>query len=207
VPLFLGETDSPHDIAERLHELIVVRPCENSYPARHGFLVGESAGFLEPVALWRGAIVLYLLFVKSKENQSIKPVFEAYYNRIIGEAAQESDVERLGTAIKHVALLPQLDWGARFLQGIAIDESPLAHLLKVYRELSTTFSQIKQFLDKVFVTMAYATRENFDEQAYLATNLDVAGCVAQGVFSSGLEHFRLHGYREGRKWTLYPPFA
>ena len=194
----------PHDIVERLHEMIVVTTREYNDLARHGLFVGENAELLEYLTLWRGAIVLYLLFVKSKEDLSVKPVFDAYYSRIVGDAFQEFDVERLGMAIKHVALLPQLDWGAGFLEAIGIDESPFAQLLKTYRYMNTTFSQIKQLLDETYVTMAYAILENFDEEAYLAANLDVASSVAQGVFSSGRDHFLRHGQREGRKWRLAP---
>ena len=50
--------------------------------------------------------------------------------------------------------------------------------------------------------MADDALDRFDEEAYLAANLDVASCVAKGVFSSGLDHFKKHGKREGRKSKL-----
>ena len=39
---------------------------------------------------------------------------------------------------------------------------------------------------------------NFNEQAYLDLNPDVAAAVQRGDFSSGLDHFGLHGRTEGR---------
>lgn len=38
----------------------------------------------------------------------------------------------------------------------------------------------------------------FDETFYLVSYLDVAAAVNTGVFSSGLQHFRLSGLAEGR---------
>lgn len=38
----------------------------------------------------------------------------------------------------------------------------------------------------------------FDEEYYLATNPDVANAVEQGFFNTGFDHFRFHGYAEGR---------
>jgi SAM-dependent methyltransferase len=43
-----------------------------------------------------------------------------------------------------------------------------------------------------------ATRENFDEAAYLAANADVAEAVRSGAFRSGLHHFQTHGKNEAR---------
>jgi SAM-dependent methyltransferase len=44
-----------------------------------------------------------------------------------------------------------------------------------------------------------ATPANFDEAAYLAANPDVAEAVRQGALTSGLDHFRAFGQREGRR--------
>ena len=41
-------------------------------------------------------------------------------------------------------------------------------------------------------------RNGFDEALYLANNGDVAAAVRNGVLTSGWEHFRLYGEREGR---------
>jgi hypothetical protein len=43
--------------------------------------------------------------------------------------------------------------------------------------------------------------EDFDEDFYLATHADVADAFSRGDFSSGYEHFLLHGEREGRIWS------
>ena len=40
--------------------------------------------------------------------------------------------------------------------------------------------------------------ERFDEEAYLRANPDVAAAVGPGGPASGLQHFLLHGFREGR---------
>lgn len=44
--------------------------------------------------------------------------------------------------------------------------------------------------------------DNFDEQAYLAANPDVAGAVARGEVGSGREHYDKIGNTEGRNETL-----
>jgi hypothetical protein len=43
------------------------------------------------------------------------------------------------------------------------------------------------------------TPENFDEQAYLASNPDVAAAVRGGRLASGRKHFDRFGYKEGRR--------
>jgi len=45
----------------------------------------------------------------------------------------------------------------------------------------------------------YATEENFDEEAYLRANPDVAEAVRKGGFRSGHAHFKAFGHREGRR--------
>ena len=72
----------------------------------------------------------------------------------------------------------------------------------MHLDICPTFDQVKQLLDEHFPSMADDALDRFDEEAYLAANLDVASCVAKGVFSSGLDHFKKHGKREGRKSKL-----
>jgi glycosyltransferase involved in cell wall biosynthesis len=48
------------------------------------------------------------------------------------------------------------------------------------------------------VRVPIAPHPFFDERAYLASYPDVAAAVAGGQFSSGYEHFLLHGHEEGR---------
>jgi SAM-dependent methyltransferase len=43
------------------------------------------------------------------------------------------------------------------------------------------------------------TPEEFDEAAYLATNLDVAAAVKRGDLKSGRKHFEAYGRKEGRR--------
>jgi predicted SAM-dependent methyltransferase len=47
--------------------------------------------------------------------------------------------------------------------------------------------------------LTLVTDDNFDEQAYLAANPDVAQAVQEGKIRSGREHFELFGRKEGRK--------
>jgi len=47
-----------------------------------------------------------------------------------------------------------------------------------------------------------ATKETFDESAYLSANPDVAAAVKSGALQSGRQHFEAHGYREGRRQRL-----
>lgn len=47
-----------------------------------------------------------------------------------------------------------------------------------------------------------ATEATFEETGYLTANPDVRKAVRDGIFGSGLEHFRLHGFREDRKIAL-----
>lgn len=44
-------------------------------------------------------------------------------------------------------------------------------------------------------------RNEFDEEACLQLNADVAGAVLAGVVGSGWQHFTWHGFREGRPWV------
>lgn len=51
-----------------------------------------------------------------------------------------------------------------------------------------------------------ATSDNFNEEAYLAFNSDVAGAVSEGIIKSGRHHFELYGRDEKRRMfepTLY----
>ncbi len=52
--------------------------------------------------------------------------------------------------------------------------------------------------------IAGATRDTFDEDAYLALHADVAAAVGAGIVGSGWQHFQLHGAREGRRWVPQP---
>ena len=45
-----------------------------------------------------------------------------------------------------------------------------------------------------------ATTDNFNEKTYLELNPDVALAVQKGTIESGLQHYRLHGKNEGRKY-------
>lgn len=47
-----------------------------------------------------------------------------------------------------------------------------------------------------------ATPENFDEDAYLRANPDVAQAVRTGSLTSGWHHFETHGHKEGRYLSL-----
>ncbi len=47
-------------------------------------------------------------------------------------------------------------------------------------------------------TTASELASGFDETAYLAANPDVAEAISNGTFSSGYQHWSLHGYAEGR---------
>ena len=194
-----GNTNCPSDLAKRLHDLVILRPWEGSGVAASEFTGKRNVEFLEPLTIWCGAMALYQLFARSKEDPSVTPVFEAYYNCITGEAVVQANVEKFSMAIEHVALLPQLRWGIGVLQNIATRESQFVPILDAFRYMSATFDQIKQLLDEHFPTMVDEDLDRFDEEAYLAANLDVASCVAKGVFSSGLDHFIKHGKREGRK--------
>ena len=194
-----GNANCPSDLAKRLHDLVILRPWEDRGLAASEFASKRHVEFLEPLTLWCGAMALYQLFARSKEDPSVTPVFEAYYNCVTGEAVVQANAEKFSMAIEHVALLPQLRWGLGFLQNIATRESQFVPILDAFRYMSTTFDRIKQLLDEHFPTMADEALERFDEEAYLAANLDVASCVAKGVFSSGLDHFIKHGKREGRQ--------
>lgn len=47
-----------------------------------------------------------------------------------------------------------------------------------------------------------ATESNFNEQAYLAANPDIARAVANGNLGTGWQHFQAYGRREGRKQLI-----
>lgn len=48
---------------------------------------------------------------------------------------------------------------------------------------------------------ALPLRSDFDEEAYVQLNPDVAAAIAGGVVGSGWQHFTLHGFAEGRPWV------
>lgn len=53
--------------------------------------------------------------------------------------------------------------------------------------------------DVIIHVLEPATEENFNEEAYLRANPDVAKAIAGGMIESGLVHFRAFGYKEGRQ--------
>jgi SAM-dependent methyltransferase len=53
-----------------------------------------------------------------------------------------------------------------------------------------------------YVLETLATAENFDEDAYLLSNPDVADAIKRGVCASGRSHFESHGRREHRRIKL-----
>jgi hypothetical protein len=50
-----------------------------------------------------------------------------------------------------------------------------------------------------------ASPENYDEQAYVDANPDVAAAVRANVFRSGRDHFDAFGHAEGRRKLVPPP--
>lgn len=52
------------------------------------------------------------------------------------------------------------------------------------------------------IPVGTVTTDNFDEVYYLSSNPDVAKAVSAGDFSSGLDHFKLHGLNENRPFRL-----
>jgi VCBS repeat-containing protein len=60
--------------------------------------------------------------------------------------------------------------------------------------------EILVFSDRktVITTDSTSDAASFNEAQYLAQNADVAEAVANGTFSSGLQHYQLHGNAEGR---------
>lgn len=51
------------------------------------------------------------------------------------------------------------------------------------------------------IDLSTVDRRTFDEDAYLAANVDVREAVAAGSFESGWQHFESHGRAEGRSTT------
>ncbi len=47
-------------------------------------------------------------------------------------------------------------------------------------------------------------RDEFDEEAYLQLNPDVAAAIGARIVDSGWQHFTLHGHRENRPWRPQP---
>ena len=58
-----------------------------------------------------------------------------------------------------------------------------------------------------FLWLQDFTFENFDEQAYMDSNPDIANAVRDGYLESARKHFESYGYKEGRarrRWTSFP---
>ena len=51
----------------------------------------------------------------------------------------------------------------------------------------------------MYVLDEIVTLENYDEEAYLSANPDVANAVKDGRLTSGLMHFTIFGKQEGRR--------
>lgn len=51
------------------------------------------------------------------------------------------------------------------------------------------------------------TSSNFNEQAYLSHNHDVSKAVQDGDFENGADHFRKHGFGEGRRQRYASPIT
>jgi len=69
-----------------------------------------------------------------------------------------------------------------------------------YHDLDNALADIANNGDYIgIVKEELATEENFDEQAYLLANRDVAEAVKNGIIPSGYSHFQSFGKSEGRK--------
>ena len=129
-----GNTNCPSDFAKRLHDLVILRPWEDSGLAASEFTSKRNVEFLEPLTLWCGAIALYQLFARSKEDPSVTPVFEAYYNCITGEAVVQANVEKFSMAIEAcLHYYPSFVGAWDFLQNIATRESQFVPILDAFR--------------------------------------------------------------------------
>ena len=147
-----GNTNCPSDFAKRLHDLVILRPWEDSGLAASEFTSKRNVEFLEPLTLWCGAMALYQLFARSKEDPSVTPVFEAYDNCITGEAVVQANVVEIqhGNRARGLHYYPSFVGAWDFLQNIATRESQFVPILDAFRYMSTTFDQVKQLLDEHF---------------------------------------------------------
>jgi hypothetical protein len=184
-------------LIKTLDERAVTIPANQFVISEFGFLArAETNSLLEQITLWRRAIVLSNLFSKSKEDPGLSPFFETFLQRIMLDV---SDAEKLAFAIRQVAMLPQLEWSAAFLERMNLENGYLDCLLKIQIEMSSASKWIKDFLDQVFGRFVRATETNYEEEAYLVANPEIVDAIARGQFSSGKEHFLHWGINEDRK--------
>jgi len=182
------------EMARWLHDVLVNAQVDIAGRGEQSFSA-QLPSFDCQIRSWRTAIVLTALAAKVKEDPALEPLVVSYYKL----ACEGFDRDKLIAAIKHITLLPQLAWGATALEALDLQDSPLRAGLEAYKCLSAELKRIETFLDRMFGKIVVATRENFDEEAYLAANPAVAAAVAQGGYTSGLEHFLGCGIREQRK--------
>ncbi len=139
--------------------------------------------------------------------------------------ANEYDLPRLYRAFGFAQLPDAVDDirdnVAKYHFNVQVFDSPqlrdflahhLKHDLRLYaavRSVSWSAADRRPFRPAWLPRQVF-TLDNFDEQAYLASNPDIAADVERGVWESGLAHFKAFGYGENRmqrRWALPPRAA
>lgn len=90
-------------------------------------------------------------------------------------------------------------------QGSAAPPGPLRTLPNGASEIGSPLCHHRRVTTEAIPFIAPATKDSFDEAAYLEANPDVARAVADGRFANGEAHFSTVGHREGRMLAFSGP--
>lgn len=200
-----GVTPAPPPIADALASLDALTETLTA-GERHELcaLAGDEAAAIgRYLRLLRAAAIVHLLKFRGPQDHAIAELYMPFYRRWFDAEAPDAPVlpgeHMLERAEEMILAAPGRTAAERLAQG-----DPCAReLLAKARDLSLVFNAVSDFLAHNYGALTRATRENYDEDAYLAANPDVLDSVTRGEIRSGRAHFLAHGEAEGRSLRFF----
>jgi hypothetical protein len=183
-------------IARLIHRQAVISPVDN--------MIANLSQIDEGAKLkqWRTYVVFYTLYARSKRDRRMVSVLISYYNVIFDENIHIEDDTVVFRIMDRVHDLARNDPGLANPLGSGSTEEALADRLSSLLDVPSVqgvFLLATSLLDELCGKITLATTENFNEEAYLSANPDVAMAVANGSCRSGLFHFNFCGKSERRE--------
>jgi hypothetical protein len=188
-------------IARLIHRQVVISPVDSLLAnlSQIDDITNRSA---EKLKRWRTYVVFYTLYARSKKDTRIISILISYYNVILGENVRGEDDNTVLRIMDRVHDLARNDPGLVNLLTEGSIEGALAKRVSSFSDIlsvQSVFFLTASLLNALCGKITLATPENFNEEAYLSANPDVAMAVANGSCRSGLFHFNYCGKSERRK--------
>ncbi|MCC3243940.1 glycosyltransferase family 61 protein [Methylocystis sp. WRRC1] len=188
---------SPAAVATHIRQ-IVEKPAADADLGSFALSAKDVDTVLDHVSRVRAALALNLLFLRAKGDIRALASLQAFIREAFDRPDGVVDFERLMEDV-------EASLRRRAVSAITARNPVLARAVNRMIGVPELFAEMKRVMDGAFGCTELATRESFDEQAYLAANPDVAAAVANGEIRSGRAHFLKHGEREGRvQWRSDP---